>query len=115
MRSLTLKWMMTLLLSSLVGVLLVGLFAYRTTLTEFDRLRMEQARTSFAEQLTSYYQTHDSWDGLDDWLRQYAQFPARPRSEPPQMFAVANAEGRIVLGNGPFQVGSLATTAQVEQ
>ena len=72
MRSLTFKWSVTLLLSSLTGVILVGLFAYRTTQNEYDRLRVEQARSAVVSQLTTYYQTNGSWDGLENWLAVFA-------------------------------------------
>src|SRR5689334_25143799 len=61
--------MATLLLTSLVGVLLVGFFAYRTAVTGYDRLRSQQAQTAFVTAASDYYQTHGSWDGVDDWLR----------------------------------------------
>lgn len=117
-RSVTFKWIITVLLSSLTGVILVGLFAYRTTLNEFDRLRLEQARLTFLNQLTSYYQAQGSWDGLDDWLREddehQPQGPHRGDS-PPLLYALADNDGSIVLGIGPYQVGDEASASQLEQ
>ena len=40
MRSLTVKWIATLLLTSLIDVVLVGLFAYRTPGSGYDQLRV---------------------------------------------------------------------------
>lgn len=117
-RSVIFKWIITVLLSSLTGVILVGLFAYRTTLNEFDRLRLEQARLTFLNQLTSYYQAQGSWDGLDDWLREddehQPQGPHRGDS-PPLLYALADNDGSIVLGIGPYQVGDEASASQLEQ
>ena len=76
MRSLTFKWIAMLLVTSLAGVVLVGLFAYRTTLNEFDRLRVEQAEAEFVDSATVYYQTFGSWEGVDAWLE--SQQPALP-------------------------------------
>ena len=116
LRSLTFKWSVTLLLSSLIGVILVGLFAYRTTINEYDRLRVEQARSAVVSQLTTYYQTNGSWDGLERWLRQNGPSPDQPyQYGPPRLFALANMDGIVVLGNGPFHVGNHATAAQIEQ
>jgi signal transduction histidine kinase len=116
MRSVAFKWSVTLLLSSLTGVFLVGLFAYRTTLTEYDQLRTDQAKSALIAQLTTYYQTNGSWNGLDDWLRQNGA-PSNPpeKPAPPQFFVVANADGVIVSGNGPFHVGDRAAPFQIEQ
>src|SRR5574341_764492 len=106
MRSLTLKWMVTLLLTSLVGVVLVGLFAYRTTVSEFDRLRMEQSRDAFVEDVTTYYQNNETWDGLAAWLRETEALPGEPSGHPPpQLYALADAGGVIVFGHGPFEIG----------
>src|SRR5438477_1552262 len=115
-RSLTVKWIATLLLSSLIGVFLVGLFAYRTTLTEYDRLRTDLAKSAFITQLTTYYQTHGTWNGVNDWLRENST-PTNPPERPalPRFFALANPEGVIVSGNGPFHEGNQATVAQIEQ
>ena len=113
-RSLAFKWSLTLLLSSLTGVILVGLFAYRTTLTEFDRLRIEQAKSSFLSELTIYYNQNSSWDGLVDWLRETRARAGQEFGRPPlQMFALANSDGKIVVGDGPFQEGQQASTVQL--
>lgn len=106
MRSLAVKWIVTLLITSLVGVVLVGAFAYRTTTTEFDRLRIEQARSTLLSQLTNYYRTFQTWDGVESWLRADS-FPSRPQGggSPPQQFAVVDASGKVVVEHGPFHFG----------
>lgn len=102
-RSLAFKWIATLLATSLIGVVLVGLFAYRTTVNEFDRLRVEQAKTTFVEEAAAYYRANGSWEGLDSRL------DAPPTEEgdrpPPQLCALADADGVVVVGGGPFHVG----------
>ncbi|KXK16476.1 MAG: hypothetical protein UZ15_CFX003002664, partial [Chloroflexi bacterium OLB15] len=67
-RSITLKWIGTLVLSSLVGVVLIGLFAYRTTVFEYDRLRTVQSRDAFLEDIAQFYMANNSWNGVGDWL-----------------------------------------------
>ena len=122
-RSLTFKWSVTLLLSSLVGVVLVGLFAYRTTINEFDRLRMEQARNAFITQASEYYVENGSWEGLNNARREENAEPSSDQGDPgpghkddnpPQMFALANADGEIVVESGPFRFGEQATAEQIE-
>lgn len=110
-RSLTFRWIFTLLLTSLVGIFLVGLFAYRTTITQFIRLRLEQAQISFVEEVTSYYQDHQSWDGLQDWLREKQPTPA-PRQQP-QLFALADADGKVVAEFGPFHLNEFINEGQL--
>jgi signal transduction histidine kinase len=118
MRSLTFKWIITLLLTSLVGVVLIGLFAYRTTVTEFDRLRVEQAQTVFVNDVTGYYETHQSWGGVSDWLR--GQSPPQAGYNPAyalplQLCALVDANGAVVVGSGPFHVGDSVPSQQMEE
>lgn len=118
LRSLTFKWMATLLLTSLVGVVLVGLFAYRTTITEYDRLRVEQAQTEFVDNVTSYYLSHQGWDGIDAWLREEQYPPSETegnRPPPPQQCALADADGMIVAGHGPYHQGDQVTTEMLDE
>ncbi|MEP6987100.1 MAG: ATP-binding protein [Chloroflexota bacterium] len=108
-RSLTFKWMAILLVTSLVGVALVGLFAYRTTVSGYDKLRVDQARTTFVSDVTTYYEAHKSWDGVQPWLR------SNHTGNGPQLFALADTQGSIVAGFGPFHDTDHMTTEQIEQ
>ncbi len=110
-RSLAFKWIGTLLLTSLVGVMLVGLFAYRTTVTEFDRFRLDQSQATFTNQVTNYYQTNGSWGGVEDWLRNQGQGGRNSI----QTAALVDASGVIVVDSGPFHIGDQVTTQQIDQ
>lgn len=115
-RSLTLKWLATLLLTSLVGVLLVGLFARQTTLTEFDRLRIDQAESTFLRNVTAYYERFQTWEGLEEWLRDLIpRVPLNISPGVPSLFALADASGQIVLPGGPFRLGQVAGVQQLDQ
>jgi two-component system, OmpR family, sensor histidine kinase BaeS len=113
LRSITFKWIATLLLTSLVGVVLVGILAYRATVTEYDRLRLEQAQTAFIEDVTGYYQANGSWDGVETWLRDKEVSPGN-RFGPPQLFALANQAGQVVAGFGPIQTDELMTADELK-
>ena len=108
-RSLTLKWIAILLVTSLVGVVLVGLFAYRTTVSGYDQLRVDQARTTFMSEIITYYKEHNDWDGVETAL--LANHPAIG----PQLFALADAQGIIVAGFGPFHQNQQITSQEIEQ
>lgn len=114
-RSLAFKWIGTLLLTSLVGVVLIGLFAYRTTITEFDHLRMEQAQANFVNLVASYYRTNRTWDGVTAWLE--AQSPAQNPPVKPfwVSFALVDEHRQVMVEAGPFQLGDSVSEQQVEQ
>jgi two-component system, OmpR family, sensor histidine kinase BaeS len=117
MRSLTFKWIATLLVASLVGVLLVGLFAYRTTVNEFDRLRVEQAEAEFVEDAVAYYSSNHSWDGFDSRLREQQPAASEDQGRPPpfQQCALADANGIVVVGSGPFQIGERVREHELDE
>lgn len=110
-RSLTIKWVITLMLTSLLGLALVGLFSYLSTQNEFNQLRMQQAQNAFVENVSTYYQNHQSWDGLEAWLHEITAF--RTRANTPQLFALADARGVVVAGFGPFQVNEHVPAEQL--
>lgn len=115
MNSLAIKWVGSLLLTSLVGVALVGIFAYQTTVSEFDRLRMEQSRDAFLQDVTNYYRTNGTWSGLDAWLyEQDAASSGYERPVPPRLFALADVDGHIVLGHGPFIRGEQVSARMLD-
>ncbi len=110
-RSLTLKWIATLLLTSLVGVVLIGLFAFRTTVTEFDRLRLEQSQAVFVSEMTSYYQTNQSWDGVENWLHERSG----DGSQVAQLCALLDTSGRVVVDSGPYHLGETISPQQRDE
>jgi two-component system sensor histidine kinase BaeS len=115
-RSLAFKWTMTLLLTSLIGVILVGVFAFRTTMTEFDRLRSDQAQSFFIQNATNYYEANGSWDGLVDWLEDRQGPSMRVQGMPrPESFALVDASGEIVAGRGMFVSGTMVSSAQIAE
>lgn len=115
-RSLAVKWTTTLLLTSLIGVVLVGIFAYRTTITEYDRLKSDQARDLFIENVTSYYIENGSWNGLESWLRYEPDTDLPPGTyRPKQQLALADANGVIVAGHGPFHLGDVVPTSLLRE
>src|SRR5579871_2314684 len=132
-RSLAFKWIGTLLLTSLVGVVLVGLFAYRTTMTEFDQLRLEQAQAAFVNEATTYYETNQSWTGFEDWLQTQQRSsnqnnqgnPGNPGNpgqgggggggSPFQFCALVNSDNIVVVDAGPYHIGDQLSADQIAQ
>jgi signal transduction histidine kinase len=141
-RSLTLKLVLAFLLVSVTGVALTALFARWITISEFDRLVLEQVQTDFMADVTSYYEINGSWQGVWDFFRgsgaaplplpQPGQQPPPPVAAQPQqplrssyVFALAieedvapdggAPEGRIVLPAGPYRLGDQVPAAELAQ
>src|SRR5690242_19849085 len=100
-RSLTFKWIAILLVTSLIGVILVGFFAYRKTVNEFDRLRLEQAEAAFVQDATDYYQSNHSWEGINSWLKTQETYNTPDQTDlPTQLCALADQSGTVIVGSG---------------
>src|SRR5215470_16322519 len=67
-RSLTFKWLFTLLFTGLFGVGLVWFLANRATNTGFDQLKLDQAEADYAAMAQTYYEQHGSWAGFSESL-----------------------------------------------
>jgi hypothetical protein len=77
LRSLTVKLTLASLFSSLLSVVLVGLFARYQTGIAFDRFVQDRRTGAIVQAATSYYAQYRSWDGLDSALRRSSRFSAR--------------------------------------
>lgn len=104
-RSLTFKWVMTLLFSSLIGVALVGGFAYWTTATEFDRFVNEAAQQDFIDDVTTYYEQNNGWQGIADYLRTNEDTFDRRHDRSRQLFSVLSPDDVVLSASGPFKIG----------
>jgi signal transduction histidine kinase len=105
-RSLALKWIATLLATSLIGVGLVAVFAYRATTNEFDRFRSSELQSEFASTVEDYYAQNGTLDGVDRWLIETNPPPPRPPDMTRYgMFVLVDGEGVVIKSAGPFEVG----------
>jgi signal transduction histidine kinase len=85
MRSLTIKLTLASLCSSLVSLMLVGLFARYQTGVAFDRFVQDRRAGAAVQNAAGYYVQHGSWAGLDAALHMAeARAPGgRPSNPPP--------------------------------
>jgi len=131
--SLTFKWMITLLITSLVGIALVGAFALYATNNAFDQLKINEAQTEFTQAAENAYLVNGSWENITFGTAETAETnaftirpgqPNRPNSPgrgqgaglprpeqrqpgnpmPPQFILVDNDE-QVVWPGGPYQIG----------
>ncbi|MEM6281547.1 MAG: hypothetical protein AAF787_05080, partial [Chloroflexota bacterium] len=58
MRSLRTKLILMTLITGVAGVILTGFWVRFMTLREFDRLRLEQARATYTDEVVRYYQQY---------------------------------------------------------
>lgn len=106
-RSLTPKLVVAFLLVSVASIVLSAFFFRQATLRAFDRLLVGQAQAHFAEYAADYYAARGSWDGLMMVLRQHGGMtPRAPLVDMRVAFALADAEGVIIVPAGPYRYGA---------
>jgi len=115
MRSLKFKWSLTLVVTSLVGIILVGLIATQINASEYQRFRNEEIEAAIAQSASEYYEEFQTWEGLDNQLFETAfrQFRGndRPQRAP---FAIANNDGIIVKPSGNYHIGDHAIIPDID-
>lgn len=128
--SLAVKLIMAFLVVSISGVVLAIGLAGQFTEREFDRLLREQIQEGFIDQITAYYKTHSTWDGIGAYMRDnqpsanLGTAPTRipwnmrgPRNAPPQgqstphLFMLVDTNGKVLIPGNQYRTGdSVAPT-----
>lgn len=120
-RSLQLKLTLTMLLTSLASVALVGIIARESIGQKFDQISMDEALGQFRDDLEAYFSTYGTWEKgqktlpFEEFARRRntpAKIPNHPplppaeRNQPPLpreaespfRFIVLDASGKVLLG-----------------
>lgn len=111
MQSLRFKWSVSLIITSLVGIVLVGLLATQINSNEYQRFRDEELETLIVEVAGEHYLETGSFEGLDLQFVGSA-FRRKPRSDDsrgPVPFVVVDNGGSVVSPIGNFKDNELIT------
>ncbi len=100
LRSLTAKLTLAFLLVGVIGAgLVAGLVEVRTR-TQFNQYISAQAQSTVVDALSTYYDSHGSWQGLAQTLAGNQTLALYSRD-----LTVADADGTVVLAHRPFLLG----------
>jgi signal transduction histidine kinase len=128
-RSITLRLILSFLLVGIAVVALASGVTYWLTIREFRQLTFDQARDRFATEVTYYYETHGSWDGVLEYYQQrsgpHGPFsqegnpPPGPDGGRPQsqglLFGLADASGQVLIPSGEMLAGNRVPEAALAQ
>ena len=127
-RSITVKLILAFLLVSITGVALASGITYWLTVREFKQLTFDQARDRFVADMTFYYQTNGSWNGVLNYYQlrnsAYPPFDSQPAPQPPGpvngpprpqtfFFVLADTNGRVLIPAGPYQTSDIIPQADL--
>src|SRR5512142_647760 len=127
-RSITLRLILSFLLVGITVVALASGITYWLTVREFTQLTYDQSRDRFAADMTYYYQTNGSWDGVLGYYEKrnsvHTPFDPGPGGPPgpggqnqPQRpsFALADQNGRVLIPAGDYAAGNTVPEAALSQ
>jgi two-component system sensor histidine kinase BaeS len=120
MRSLVLKLTIAFMLVGLTGAGLVAVFVRQRTQHEFNQLIYDQNQQPLVAELTGYYATHGSWNGIESIFREGSSYNSPFRNFGPgearrAFFTIADARGQVVFGSGSGNPGITLTKSALSQ
>ena len=115
MRSISSKLIIAFLSIGIVSVLIIAVTAVFSTRAEFIRFLNDQTQTDIVTRLSNYHRTYGSWERVESVFvyGNNAQQPgigSGPHVRRPP-FALANANGLILIPSGPYHRGDQLSEA----
>ena len=119
MRSISSKLILAFLSIGVVSVLIIAATAVWSTRAEFIRFLSDQTKNDVVSRLEEYHRTYGSWEQVESILG-YGDDMGQPGMGPGghmrrQPFVLSNANGRVILPNGPYHRGDQLSEAALQQ
>ncbi len=103
---LTFKLTLAFLLVSLIAIGLAAVFIWGLISYEFNIYLQNQGKNQFVEAVTTYYQTHNSWNGVQSFLQTQGLLPPPTAvNPPPQPYVLVDMNREVLIASSPYSVG----------
>jgi two-component system sensor histidine kinase BaeS len=113
---LTHKLTIAFLLISLIVIGLVAAFIRGRVYYEFNQYLENQQQNEFIVAATSYYQSNNSWIGVDSYLREKQLLPPLTDSNPPpQPYTLINIDRTVIVASLPYVVGEKVKNGDIDK
>lgn len=113
---LTLKLTLAFLLVSLLAIGLAALFIQGRIASEFNRYLEGQQQNDFVLAASSYYQTNNTWNGVDTYLRENQLLPPLTESNPPpQPYVLVDSKRVVIVASAPYVVGEKVKQGELDK
>lgn len=94
---LTTKLLFAFLLVSAFSSGIIVLFTRVATNREFEKFINDRYKEELVEELATYYQEYQSWDGVDVEFKHFSREPYERDNNRPLFFSIADPNGKIVV------------------
>jgi two-component system sensor histidine kinase BaeS len=121
LNSLVVKLTLAFLLVGLIGAFLVALFVNQHTQNQFNQLILDQNQQNLINNLIAYYQTNNSWEGVETVFRpSFVNPPPNPETSGPldvrrNQFTLVNTDGTVIFGNFRGSSGDKISASNFER
>lgn len=113
---LTHKLTLAFLLISLLAVGLAAAFIWGSISNAFNQYLETQQQNSFVVAATTYYQTNNTWSGVDTYLREQQLLP--PLGEvnpPPQPYVLVDSRRAVIVASAPYAIGEKVKQGELDK
>jgi signal transduction histidine kinase len=111
MKSITLKLILAFFAIGLASIFITILLARQNTRDEFTRFVTNRRGEDLVAELTNYYQTNGSWNGVQDAFAPSAQ---TDNKKPYPSFTIADADNYALFEGGGFHTGDLIPNHEIK-
>ena len=113
---LTFKLTLAFLLVSLIAIGLAAAFIWGMISYEFNRYLQDQGKNQFVEAVTTYYQTHNSWNGVRSYLQTQGLLPPPTAvNPPPQPYVLVDINREVLIASSPYSVGEKVRQGDIDK
>lgn len=113
---LTYKLTIAFLLLSLIVIGLVAALIWGRISYEFNKYLENNQQNEFVIAVTTYYQTNNSWNGIDAYLRTQGLLPPLTDvNPPPQPYVLVDGNRAVLVASAPYVVGEKVKQGEINK
>lgn len=113
---LTSKLTLAFLLISLLAVGLAAVFIWGSISNAFNQYLESQQQNSFVVASTNYYQTNNTWNGVDAYLRSQQLLPPLDEVNPqPQPYVLVDSRRTVIVASAPYVMGEKVRQGDIDK
>ena len=113
---LNLKLTLAFLLISLLAVGLAAIFIWGSISNAFNQYLQNLQQNSFAVAVTTYYQTNNTWNGVDTYLRSQQLLPPLDAvNPPPQPYVLVDSKRVVLVASAPYVTGEKVKQGDIDK